>query len=425
MKRTLIFLVAFLSVSSAAYAGWWNTLENAAHSVSSTVRSVKNTGNELAPGSGTAQKPANNTAGAPTAASTGPAAGNAKNIVSGNGGNASAGGGDIYSAGAIYDAYDFIPGNKVLFYDDFSNTDVGEFPRKWTLKGPGGGGNSVEVVKYQGKRWLRSQPPQAKDESMGDTTLYIRYTGGFPEKFTVEFDAVLDKTGGGWNTRYGLLLNRPNEYPGGGYGEIDITGKHAHSKNTTTQLDMSDGNVHHIAISVNGTFVKAYVDNRRVINDPDALAGPVQYIGMTMGSHNWYSNDLMFTNFRVAEGGKDIQSALDATGKVVTHGIYFDTGSATIKPQSLPTLKKILSLLQDRPGLKFSIEGHTDNRGAQGLNQTLSENRAKAVKAWLVSKGISADRLRTKGWGDTKPIASNDTAVGRANNRRVEFVKLK
>lgn len=136
------------------------------------------------------------------------------------------------------------------------------------------------------------------------------------------------------------------------------------------------------------------------------------------------SDKVMFTNFGLAEGGKSIKSALDTDGKIVTHGILFDTGKGIIKAESFPTLKSILAVLNDNPDLKFSIEDHTDNKGSKGINQPLSENRAEAVKTWLVGKGIDANRLRSKGWGDTKPIGRNDPVEGRANNRRLEFVKF-
>ena len=187
---------------------------------------------------------------------------------------------------------------------------------------------------------------------------------------------------------------------------------------------MADNRVHHVAVSINGTFVKAYVDNQRVINDPDGIRRPVNLVGIGLESNNRNSSDkLMFTSFRLAEGGKDIKSALATDGKIVTHGILFDTGKDVIKPESLPTLKMILGVLNGDPGLKFSIEGHTDNQGNQAINQPLSEKRSMAVKAWLVDNGIDAERLTTKGLGDTKPLSSNDTAEGRANNRRVEFVR--
>ncbi|HET6490691.1 MAG TPA: OmpA family protein [Syntrophales bacterium] len=192
-----------------------------------------------------------------------------------------------------------------------------------------------------------------------------------------------------------------------------------------TNVALVDGRVHHVAVSVNGTFLKAYIDNVRVINDPDGAKRPVTLVGLSIHSGgNLPSDKVMFTNFRLAEGGKSIQSALSTDGKIVTHGILFDTGSDVIKPESLPTLKSILALLNDSPGLNFSIEGHTDNQGNRAINQPLSERRAAAVRTWLIDKGIAATRLRAVGFGDARPIDSNATPEGRANNRRVEFVKF-
>ncbi|MHB9099513.1 MAG: OmpA family protein [Syntrophales bacterium] len=151
----------------------------------------------------------------------------------------------------------------------------------------------------------------------------------------------------------------------------------------------------------------------------------LSHVGMSIHPGGTLPTDkLMFTNFRLAEGGKNIRSALDTDGKIITHGILFDTGKDVIKPESLPTLKSIFAILNDDPGLNFSIEGHTDNQGNKAINQPLSEKRASAVSAWLADKGIAAERLKIKGLGDTMPIDSNATPEGRANNRRVEFVKF-
>lgn len=84
----------------------------------------------------------------------------------------------------------------------------------------------------------------------------------------------------------------------------------------------------------------------------------------------------------------------------------------------------IVKVMRNNPGLKFEIDGHTDNSGQSTHNLTLSQQRAASVKKQLVSMGIDASRLTTKGFGDTKPIADNNTPEGRANNRRVEFVRL-
>ena len=339
----------------------------------------------------------------------------------------------IENAESVYSKYDFIPGDKVIFSDDFSDTDVGEFPRKWTLEGPKQhGNNAVEVVEYQGKRFLRSAPG-TKERGQNSATQYIRLNkkGDLPEKFTVEFDVILgDNTGaqgyGYGKKEYTLLLPKGDNFHWGGNekGFYYFAQNKANSKNTSTALNILDNKVHHISVSVNGTFVKGYVDNLRVINDPDGLDRPIARVGVYMNPSLGSSDNLMFTNFRLAEGGKSIKSALETDGKIITHGILFDTGKDIIKPESLPTLKSILAILSDDPGLNFSIEGHTDNQGNKAINQPLSEKRASAVMTWLIDKGIAAERLKTKGFGDTKPIDSNTPPEGRANNRRVEFVKF-
>ena len=339
-------------------------------------------------------------------------------------------GASVEQAEAVYSKYDFVPGDKVIFFDDFSDTDVGEFPRKWHLNGPRGGRQTVEVAEYQGKRFLRNA---STGKSQRDSTQYIRLNqrNDLPERFTVEFDAFLAplSPGSAYYTNYRLLMLNKNDRwkdrGNGNPGVIDLSGERNQSNNTEANAHMSDGKVHHVAVSVNGTFVKAYIDNLRVINDPDGAKRPITMVGLTMEMRNGFAFDkVMFTNFRLAEGGKNIKSALDTDGKIVTHGILFDVGKDVIKPESLPTLKSILALLKDNPELKFSIEGHTDNQGSKAINQPLSEKRASAVMAWLTGKEIESARLKAKGFGDSNPIDKNDSPEGRANNRRVEFVKF-
>jgi OmpA-OmpF porin, OOP family len=102
--------------------------------------------------------------------------------------------------------------------------------------------------------------------------------------------------------------------------------------------------------------------------------------------------------------------------------IEFDTGKATIRPESEGILKAVLDIMTEYPSIKkLSVDGHTDNRGARGLNVTLSKNRAAAVVTWLVAKGIDKARLTSRGFGPDKPRDSNATDEGRQNNRRVEF----
>jgi outer membrane protein OmpA-like peptidoglycan-associated protein len=109
-------------------------------------------------------------------------------------------------------------------------------------------------------------------------------------------------------------------------------------------------------------------------------------------------------------------------GRIVTRGILFDVGKATIKPQSMGVINEIVKMLKQDAKVKLSIEGHTDSDGDDKLNMTLSQQRADAVKKAIVDQGIESARLTTKGLGETKPVDSNSTPEGKANNRRVEFV---
>jgi outer membrane protein OmpA-like peptidoglycan-associated protein len=146
---------------------------------------------------------------------------------------------------------------------------------------------------------------------------------------------------------------------------------------------------------------------------------------LEMGGIGSTENPIVFKNFRVAAGGNMNMIGKKFTeNKIVTHGINFDIDKATIRPESMGTLNMIVGVLRDNPDLKFEVDGHTDSSGAAAHNLTLSQQRADAVKTQLVSMGVDASRLTTKGFGDTKPIADNTTPVGMANNRRVEFVKM-
>lgn len=107
---------------------------------------------------------------------------------------------------------------------------------------------------------------------------------------------------------------------------------------------------------------------------------------------------------------------------IILKNIFFNTGSATLKSESTGELLKLLDLLRSNPKMNIQINGHTDNVGADAANMTLSENRAKSVYQFLVDRGISDQRLRYKGYGETQPIDSNDTPEGRQNNRRTEFI---
>ncbi len=128
-------------------------------------------------------------------------------------------------------------------------------------------------------------------------------------------------------------------------------------------------------------------------------------------------------NIRFAEGGVKYYDRFLQDGKIVSNGIRFDVGKASLRSESMGVLNEIYKMLSEHPDVAVSVEGHTDSDGDNDLNQTLSEDRAETVMKQLVSMGLSKDRLSYQGYGESKPVAPNDTPEGKASNRRVEFVK--
>ncbi|TRX62626.1 OmpA family protein [Fulvivirga sp. M361] len=120
-----------------------------------------------------------------------------------------------------------------------------------------------------------------------------------------------------------------------------------------------------------------------------------------------------------------LKKNLETNGRVVLYGIYFDTDKSTIQANSYPLIEQIAMMLKADAAMKVRIEGHSDSQGEESYNQALSEERAAAVSSVLTSKyGVSTSQLRSKGYGESKPVGDNRTSTGRAKNRRVELVKF-
>ena len=124
-------------------------------------------------------------------------------------------------------------------------------------------------------------------------------------------------------------------------------------------------------------------------------------------------------------GGGTLANSMKNSGRAVLYGIHFNSDSAVLQAESDSTLQEIASLLKSQPALRVTLEGYTDSTNTDAYNLDLSKRRAQAAVQWLTGRGISADRLTAQGFGKARPVADNNTAQGRALNRRVEIVAVK
>ena len=138
-----------------------------------------------------------------------------------------------------------------------------------------------------------------------------------------------------------------------------------------------------------------------------------------------FAENSKMKNMKLAEGGgMNMLGKILTDGKIVTHAIKFDVNKSVIKAESMGFLNELAKWMKEKGDVKLEIIGHTDSDGDDKVNMKLSESRAEAVKNQLVSMGVSAVRFSTKGMGETQAIDNNTSVEGKANNRRVEFVKI-
>ena len=324
--------------------------------------------------------------------------------------------------------YDFVPGDQILFYDDFSQDAIGDFPALWTTNGSG----EVKSVNIAPGKWFHMN---------GEDAVYC-YTRqiDFPDNFIVEFDIIPDE-----KYQYGIQFTLYQEnaddlkemnddlYPGEAGLHIDLGYDRWDTKGYKETEDWLTGQAtkntvirekeNHVILWVQKRRVRIYHQNAKVLDMPTNIYPNVKFNRMRFSGWDRYSAPYV-SNLKITTASPDTRSKLITEGKLVTYGITFDVNKADVKPESFGTLKSIADVLKENGPVRVKIIGHTDSDGDDAKNLELSQRRAQSVKNELVSKfGIDASRIETEGAGETTPVAPNDTPANKALNRRVEFVK--
>lgn len=323
---------------------------------------------------------------------------------------APAGAGERPGTGAWVN-YDFVPGDMVLFYDDYLDGRVGDFPRRFELLE-----GNWDVVEWQGSRYVRATSGGA---------IAVPLPATLPERFTMEFPASVSHGNASVRVSTSPIREYAGSTPTLAFAEAGLRAERNQGPRTmTTKRDAVRGDVMvAFRVMADGDYMKMYIDDHRVANAPNAVFPRTDKLYITVSSAT-DDDPIMIGPMRIAAGGLDLYDRLERDGRAATHGILFATDSDVIRPESTPTLTEIGTMLEKYPDLRLTIEGHTDSQGDDAYNQDLSNRRAQAVKAYLVEMHhVNAGRLDTVGLGEGQPVADNGTPEGRAQNRRVELVR--
>lgn len=325
--------------------------------------------------------------------------------------------------------YDFVPGDRILYFEDFSQDAIGDFPALWSTNSSG----EINTVNVASGKWFHLN---------GKNAVYC-YTKEIqlPENFILEFDIIPDNEYGNGITFSLYQENRDNPkelndelYPGisglhitpqddgwltKGYkeGQDWITGQ---SSENPVVKEKSN----HVIVWIQKRRVRIYHEGKKVMDMPTNIYADTKFNRLRFSG--WDARSWPFiTNLKITTASPDTRSKLITEGKLVTYGIIFDVNKADVKSESFGTLKSIADVLKENVSMKVKIIGHTDSDGDASYNLDLSKRRAESVKNELAKNfGIDASRMETEGDGATKPIAKNDTPINKAQNRRVEFIKL-
>jgi OmpA-OmpF porin, OOP family len=343
-----------------------------------------------------------------------------------------------------YSKYDFIPGEKILHMEDFNGDAVGDFPARWNTNGTG----EIQTIEGRTGKWL----------SPGKNTLYYpEYITDLPDNFTLQFDLVCSDNYSFYSSAFTVscvaLKNPAKEFTRlirdvpkdgvdiwfhpqdanpslghSGYSVWDNNERTVRNDASDEQFISKDPAKRLLKVSIwrQKQRLRVYLNEEKVWDLPRAFGTAKTYNSLLFAIEDARPSDkYLFSNIRLAVGAPDTRNKLMTEGRFSTTGILFDINSATVRPESYGTLKDIAAVLTENTAVKVKIIGHTDNDGDAALNLTLSRRRADAVKESLTKEfGIDASRIDTDGKGATQPAAPNNTTEGKAQNRRVEFVKI-
>ncbi len=344
----------------------------------------------------------------------------------------------------LYSAFDFVPGEKVIAMEDFSNTSMGDFPLGWNTN------SSAELVRMGDSpvKWLQLTK---------DGFIQPEFIKEMPENFTIEFDVftryrssnILEyqfQIASSDNPRRDLSEEYTNNYfilkwlacsPSTSF----YVGENGEIVNKNEGFSVEDFTCNHeehlspvhvkFSIWRQKNRLRVYANENKIVDIPQAFDSKLKYNVFKFGTKymNFATSDhkdeFMVSNIRYAIGAADTRSKLISEGKLVTRGILFETNSDVINNTSYGVLKDIANVLVENPTVKIKIIGHTDSDGETEANLVLSQKRANAVKNILSSEfKVDETRMQTEGKGESEPSDSNSTPAGKANNRRVEFIKL-
>ncbi len=317
----------------------------------------------------------------------------------------------------VWNKFDFVPGDTVLFEDGPSaDEENGEFPSRWDLYS-----GNAEIGNVDGENVIMFLSNQSY------IIPYLKNSNEdyLPDVFTIELDVWFAKGQTTANRLWIYLCDKKNNrqkterlvvMPHG--LEFKDSSKPYPGTERLGWSNETEGSWKHISMAYTKGKFKAYFNDTRLINVPHLEVNPS---GITIEAGN---DNMYIKNIRIAKGGVKYYDRILSEGKIIVNGIKFDVNKATLKPESMGPINEIYQLMQKQSDLNFSVEGHTDADGGDDTNMTLSKARGKSVMNKLIEMGIAPNRLKSDGFGESKPIDNNNTPEGKANNRRVEFVKF-